>query len=244
MSVWKRQLPAAGFLFFLTACTGGRANLIYRAPQADIPYMVAVLPAANQSTDLAAPDTMKRVDSELLLELGMLPVAGLAQDKQLREKLGITDGGQLGAVKPNQIAEALGVDGLLYTTIEEFNEINLGLYMKKSVQAKLKLVDAQGQSLWEVEANAFSQDATITPTGIAMAAAKGLANQVVGQQFEKMLKVHLLEEAQKMAGKMRQELPDWPKSDLAGDNGAAAPSDSKRSGGESRFSKARKKSSF
>jgi hypothetical protein len=196
--------------------------MFYRKGSADVPHLIAVLPADNQSNDMAAPDTMKRVDSEILTYMGMMPIAGLEQDKQLRD-MGITDGGQLRAFKPQDIAAKLGVDGLLYTVVENFNDINVGVYIRRIVEVKLKLVDAKGNVLWDLHAEGKTQEFNISPTSMAQAAVQGAISNVVGSQLEKMLKIHLLVEAQKAAAKVTRSIPTWPKSDMPAIEYAAVP---------------------
>lgn len=199
----------------LTACHGGTGKVYYMKEKAPLPHFVAVLPPDNESTDLAAVDTTRRVASEMLLGLGMLPVT-TAGDDEILKKLGITDGGQLRSITPQKLAEALGVDGLLYTTIKTFNEINIMVYFQRIVAAEMKLVDKDGNKIWEVFGKGYNRQVNYSPQSWVQEAVKMGVAKVVTSQLEKMLKIHLLQEAQQMTAGMTSKLPQWPEVDKPG----------------------------
>lgn len=207
--MFRKGILAVVAVSLLSGCIGGAQKVSYLKDKADIPNFVAVLPPANNSTDLAAPDTTRRVACEMMLALGVIPFTSPSQEEQLK-KMGITDGGQLNAYKAPDIAAKLGVDGLLYSVIKNFNEINVGVYINRSVEAEFTLVDKMGEKIWQIEGTGFNRAVNVTPGAILQEGAKAMAQQLVGKQLEKMLKIHLLQEAQKMTGLMIPKLPQWP----------------------------------
>ncbi len=199
----------------LTACHGGTGKVYYMKEKAPLPHFVAVLPADNESTDLAAVDTTRRVASEMLLGLGMVPVT-TAGDDEILKKLGITDGGQLRSITPQKLAKALGVDGLLYTTIKTYSDINIVVYFQRIVAAEMKLLDKDGNKIWEIFGKGYNRQVNYSPGQWAQEAGKIAITKVITTQLEKMLKIHLLQEAQQMTAGMTKQLPQWPEVDKPG----------------------------
>jgi hypothetical protein len=71
-------------------------------------------------------------------------------DQVLRDQMGINLGGQLDMTTPQKIGEVLGVEGVLYGTLMDFDESTTGLLDVKKVRAKFKLVNTMtGQTVWE-----------------------------------------------------------------------------------------------
>jgi hypothetical protein len=70
--------------------------------------------------------------------------------QMLRDRMGITLGGQLGLTTAQKLGETLGVEGVLYGTLMDFNESTLGAISVKKVRGSFNLVDAMtGQSVWQ-----------------------------------------------------------------------------------------------
>jgi hypothetical protein len=112
---------------------------------------VAVLPISNESNDLDGPPFIRKLLQEGLMARGfaVMPLGPI--DEQLKAQ-GFTDGGQLHAATPQKIGEWIGADSLFYSTIENFDYINVGFYTQRRVKIKARLVDAKtGERLWETE---------------------------------------------------------------------------------------------
>ena len=111
----------------------------------------------------------------------MLPLEEV--DLRLR-KIGITDGGQLAAVTPHRLGEALGVDRLIFGRVEEFTYQNVGFAGRRSVRLGLTLVSASsGERLWE-EAGAWQTGQISTGTDEAATSfLAGLAQQALETAF-------------------------------------------------------------
>lgn len=70
-------------------------------------------------------------------------------DQILRDRMGITLGGQLDMTTPQKVGETLGVEGVLYGTLMDFDEITTGVINVKKVRGKFKLVNTMtGQTVW------------------------------------------------------------------------------------------------
>lgn len=213
-SLFVRPLALVCLASLASGCIGGSNQVKYMKEKPSVPHFVAILPPTNRTSDHAAPDTMRRAAAEMLLGLGIIPVVSPAQESQMLDLM--ASGENVVEMEPKKVADALGVDGLLYITINQFNDINAVVYAQRVVGATLKLLDREGVRIWEIEGTGYNRSVNVSPGAMAMNAGKALTQaaklDVVGQ-VEKMLNVHLLAESQMMAGFMSPKLPVWPKSD-------------------------------
>lgn len=200
----KNFVSIALLACFACACVGSSAKIISLNPEAATPNLIAILPADNESNDLSASATFGKAAAEMILGLGGVPIASPGQENKLHD-MGIGDGGQLGAYDPNQIASALGVDGLLYARIHNFREMNIGFYSKKIVSATMRLVDKNGNLVWKISGESYTRGFSFTPAG----AAQSLAEDAVFGQLEKTINIRLLAQARQMTMSMLRKLPQW-----------------------------------
>jgi hypothetical protein len=71
-------------------------------------------------------------------------------DQILRDRMGITLGGQLSLTTAQKLGEELEVEGVLYGTLMDFDESTLGAINIKKVRGKFMLVNTMtGQARWE-----------------------------------------------------------------------------------------------
>ncbi len=109
---------------------------------------VAILPMLNNSNDVDAPT---RLREEFLKRLGRYhyDIQPLAKTNEtLNHQMGITLGKQFDMATPQEIGKTLGVDGLFYGYLLDFDEITIGLASSK-VRMGWKLVDTKtGKIIW------------------------------------------------------------------------------------------------
>ena len=106
---------------------------------------------ANDTNDLDGPIYIRQLLFNLLAQRGyaLVPLADI--DAKLKEQ-GFTDGGQLKATTPQKIGQWIGADGMFYSTLEEFNYINVGYYAQRTVKIRAQLMNgASGEKLWDAE---------------------------------------------------------------------------------------------
>jgi hypothetical protein len=135
---------------------------------------LAVLPFRNDTTDVDAPNFVrKRLISALEKRLyHVIPVE--ETDGILRDQLGITLGGQLEMASVEKLREALQADGLLYGTIMDFGEVTTGLVNERKVRGKFKIIDTATETVfWENGLGVKSQD---TSGGMAGSLTETVAN--------------------------------------------------------------------
>jgi hypothetical protein len=150
--VWgkiRARWPAAllGCLL-LVGCAGSKA---YYSKNFVTLQRIAVLPMANETTDLDGPPFVRQLIFKTLAARGY----SLVPLKEIDDKLlaqGFTDGGQLGAATPQQLGQWIGADAVFYSTLEYFDYISVGFYSQRRVKLKGKIADTKtGERLWEAE---------------------------------------------------------------------------------------------
>jgi hypothetical protein len=108
------------------------------------------------------------------------PVLALDEtDRRLRE-LGLSDGGQVRAFQPRQLADAAGANRVLIGTLKEFKTVNVGLYNLHHVALALRLQDAEGRVLWESEGVGY-REILVRPADAGKAFLGGLIESAVGK---------------------------------------------------------------
>lgn len=142
-----RLVLLGALLFMLTACV---MPMVHVPPNPGNPiYTVAVLPMYNATNDVDGP-VMVRELVEKRIHNWQYSVKPLNESDQiLRDSLGLTLGSQLEDVTPKQLGEALGVDGVLYGYLIDFDQTTTGVLNVRRVRAGFKLVDTKtGKAVW------------------------------------------------------------------------------------------------
>jgi hypothetical protein len=164
---------------------------------------VAVLPFDNQSTDLGAADVMRRLAVEEFSKRGYQPLPLEEVDGKLAG-LGVSEGGQLPSVKPEDLAKALGADLLCYGDVQDFTFQNLGFVIRKNVALNVRLLAVStGETLYE--ATGVGQDIKIYTNKDE--AKKAFVEQLAVRLVQNLLKSPLRKEAEAAAWKTLDGLP-------------------------------------
>src|SRR5574341_64871 len=138
------------FAFALTMAACGMPHPPLHFDASNPLKRVAVLPLKNDTADVDGADVVRKKMVQAL-EYRSYAVKDLKEtDQILRDQMGITLGGQLSLTTPQKLGEALGVEGVLYGTLMDFDETTTGVYNVRKVRAKFKLVNTMtGQTEWE-----------------------------------------------------------------------------------------------
>ncbi len=199
---FRLALPAA-CLAAACACAGRPVYTVSPNLRGLAEARVAVLPFDNQSTDISASDIMRKLAAENLSRRGYLPLQAEEVDGKL-SALGVSEGGQLPGVKPEEIAKAAGTDLLLYGDVEDFTFQNLGFVIRKSVGLKVRLVSAStGETLYE--GTGSGKDVKVFMNGDEAKAA--FVEQMAVKLVQNILKSPLKKEAEAAAWKAIDGLP-------------------------------------
>lgn len=164
-------LPIVAALMLTASCAG--MNTMPADPSNPI-KSIAVLPLANNTNDVDGPQDVREKLIEKLVKRRYSVMPAEEVDQRLRDRLGITLGGQLEDATVAQLKDLLGVDGLVYGTLMDYGVLTTGAYNVSKVRAKFKLVDAaSGATLWK---NGLGVRSELRMEGDAGIAANALAN--------------------------------------------------------------------
>ena len=109
------------------------------------PTRIAVLPPKNETADLDGPTVFRLLAGAELADKGYALIDFARIDEALREK-GIEEAGQIESLTPQEIGEAVGADGLLYSTVLTYGR-QVGVHLK--MEGSFILVDAKtNQKIW------------------------------------------------------------------------------------------------
>lgn len=161
-----------GLLLVLAACHSGPA---IRQPSRELP-VIAVLPFDNQSTDLEAPDKVRSAVYAGLKERGYRLVALDSVDAELK-RLGVSEGGQLGAVGLEKLRAWIQADLYCYGDVLDFSFKSVVALSQRKVSLALRLVSATGETVLEDSEEGVNSSAGVDAAG-------NLALNVVGKIFK------------------------------------------------------------
>jgi hypothetical protein len=110
---------------------------------------VAVLPFVNNTNDVDGPTYVRTL---FAAELGRHQYVVKPQaevDQILKDQMSVTLGKQLDMATPRQLGETLGVDGVIFGSLDDFNHLMTGVYNVKKVRVRTKLVDCKtSRTVW------------------------------------------------------------------------------------------------
>lgn len=125
---------------------------------------LAVAPMENKSNDLDASEIIRKAFVEQIARQGWNVMPTDESDRLLREGLGISYGGQLGATSPAEVCGAVGVDGVFYGEVQEWLKTTAGVYNSIAVAASFRLYRKDGSLAWEGKDRQTRQ---FTPRGMS-----------------------------------------------------------------------------
>jgi len=161
---------------------------------------------ANESNDLDGPVYVRKLIENQMAARGYAVVPPPEVDEKLRAQ-GFTDGGQLGAASPEQLGQWLDADGLFYSTLENFDYIDVGFYWQRRVTIKARLVNARtGEKVWEAERSWSTRGVAVNKKE----AERQFAIQLAAKAAEKMMHTPLQPESRMAVGELLRTLPIAP----------------------------------
>jgi len=163
-----------------------------------------VLPMANNTNDLDGPDLVRGLLVQRMRQKGFEVIPPDQVDAALKVQ-GFTDGGQLAATTPVKIAEWTGAEGLLYSTLDDFNYVDVGFYWERKVEITGRLMGSDGGRLWEAQRYWSTK-------GIATSqqeAKRVFAEQLAVKAFEKMTHAPLKFESTRAVDSLLATLPSY-----------------------------------
>ncbi len=155
------------------------------------PGVIAVLPFTNQSADVALEKFARLVLIEQLKKSRFQVVDIDVVDAKL-DALGVSEGGQLATIAPEELAKSLGADSYLYGNILEAKRVMLGVYFKKMVHIEFKIVNRAGDRMWEDERTSQESKIVLNPGEILKTAAQEFVAEAATDLIMKALNSHPL----------------------------------------------------
>lgn len=188
--------------FIIFGCATNK--YLVKDPSFKEPIQIAVLPFANETTDLPACELER-----LFFFIGMgekgYKVLDITTTDSLLKKTGITDGGQLNSISSKELKNLLKVEGLLYGTLVEAQYSTLAVISKKKVTVKIDLIK-DDKSIWKDQ-----ETVKATSLGNIVSPLAGLAQQVADKTFAKAFAKyhgHPIEAfLEKVAYKLQNKMP-------------------------------------
>lgn len=176
---------------FLAGCAAGQQ---YLKQGFSPPETIAVLPMNNHTTDLDGPAIVRYwFDQRITEKKGYRTLPFEEVDSKLK-KLGITDGGQLGAVTPGQLGEKLGVSAVVYGDLLNFDYKTTGFLNVRKVKARFKMMDCKtGEMLWEGEGLGANSSGALSSSEAIKAGLKQLSAQLAEKALRSPLKNEVLD---------------------------------------------------
>ena len=112
---------------------------------------LAILPVVNNSVDVDGPAAVQEALYQEALHYHFPVVKPNAETNQiLKDQMSLTLGSQLDMATPQKLGTALGVDAVMYASLEDFSQKITGIYNVKRVRIRAKLVDCKtGEVLWK-----------------------------------------------------------------------------------------------
>ncbi|MBU2528117.1 DUF799 family lipoprotein [bacterium] len=170
----KRIILLIGIAVFFSSCAAVHKPILLHN-NFTRPIKVAVLPFANETSDLTAGELFRELFYYGLKEKDYELIPMEVIDKKLNA-IGITDGGQLPSIGQDELIKELGVSGLIYGTLKKCQYLTTGIYKKKEVIGNIK-VYKNGDLYWEDEITVTKKEFGLNPI-------KGLQEQVTNKFFE------------------------------------------------------------
>ena len=207
---YLRTLAVLSVALLLGGCATAPRG--YKIPSFQSPLPVAVLPVNNMSNDLKAAEMFRALFKNSLQDLGY-PTAKNGDVDFLLQRNGLTDGGQLTNIPPDQLCRMLGVDAVFMGTLEKANQLTTGVYNKKEVRASMRLYRLS-ELFWADTAEAKVKEMALSGKGIGDAFVKRASGRALakfnGHPLFTLTEQAVLDLQRKLPGK-RVTMTGWEK---------------------------------
>jgi len=128
--------------------------------------VVALLPLANESVDVEAAGKIRAALTKAMTEKGFRLADAAAVDSVLKERFGVTDGGQLRVVTPEKLKGVLPGEVWCFGTVKEYGFKSAAALSQRKVVIALKAVEAAtGKTLFEDEQTGITTKAGVDAAG-------------------------------------------------------------------------------
>lgn len=158
----------------------------------------ALLPFSDETTSIDGPVLARQLVFAQLKEAGYSLVPLEKTDEALRSR-GFSDGGQLGAAKPEELAAWLGAGRLLYSNLTDYGEIMAGVYNRRMVKGSFRA--------WEAGEKEIAFEESVVSVKTPKSLLGGLAGQLAKGLVERLKNRPLAYEAGIFSRQAAENLP-------------------------------------
>lgn len=164
-----KRLFLIGILLLLTGCAAKHQNL--DAFYAHQPRSIVVVPVINESPEVTANSVFATTISQPLSERGYYVFPIYLTDLILRD-FGLTEGGHIQQLPPQQFYEIFGADSVLFITIKDWSTKYLVIHSSVTVQMEYVLKDTRtGLEIWRNDQTYIHSSGGGDPIAAAISAA-------------------------------------------------------------------------
>ncbi|MDA8130321.1 MAG: DUF799 family lipoprotein [Elusimicrobia bacterium] len=157
-----------------------------------------LLPFSDETNSVDGPPLVRQLVYDRLREAGYDLVPLEAADEALRRR-GYSDGGQLAAARPEEIAAWLGAGRLIYCDISDYGEVIAGVYNRRMIAGTARI--------WEKGAPEVSIRESVIKISTQKSLLGGLASQLARGLMERIGNKPLGLEAGLFARQLSSDLP-------------------------------------
>lgn len=161
----------------------------------------AVLPFSDETTSLDGPPLVRQLVHERL-KAGGYNLMPLEETDEILRGHGFSEGGQLAAAKPEDIAAWLGAGRLVYCNITDFGEIMAGVYNRRMVKGSARV--------WEAAGPGLSFEESVVKVKTPKNFAGGMFNQLARGLAERIKNRPLAFESGLFSQQVSENLPNRP----------------------------------
>ncbi len=147
-------------------------------------WTVAVLPVYNVTNDVEGPEVTRSIAERFIGNLHYKSVPLKEVDRILRDRMGITLGSQLPLTTAQDLGRTLGVDGVLYGYLLDYDVLTAGIYNVNRVRAGFKLVDTKtGTVIWS-RGQGVKSEIVSGKAGVGVEVLEGIKDIKTGGQYK------------------------------------------------------------
>jgi len=150
-----KKYALAGMLCLLLLGAGCRSSMPSYHIRQDVDFSfikrVAVLPLKNLTNERFAAEAVRQVVISELLASGLVDVVVPGEVTAALENLGIRSGSSLNAEQIKALGKALGVQAVIFGSVEQFGMVRTGSISAPNVTITLMMADTgSGSIIWSV----------------------------------------------------------------------------------------------
>ncbi len=176
-----RGLLWVALLFLLSACAASqqaekKSEAVLSSK--DLPHTIAVLPFGNETDEIGLSGQVKKSFSNHFSSKPYNKIESYIVDEKVAQ-IEKSTGKNIFDIPQKEVAEALGVDGLIYGKVTDFKKVYVVAYSQIGVEAEVWMVNAKtGEDVWRGKESVRYHEGGIptSPIGLVITAVSSALN--------------------------------------------------------------------